>query len=128
MKHLILIPSNVDTWNALSAAEIEAIMRAHASLQKELRASGEFVEAHELGEEAKFVTSDGDSCTVTDGPFMETKEFLAGLLHRRLCGHGTRGGNRRQAGGVNTMADRDTPNQPITQKPEGTRSAPGPRT
>lgn len=79
MKHLILIPSNADTWNALSAAEIEAIMRAHASLQKELRASGEFVEAHELGEEAKFVKSEGDSCTVTDGPFMETKEFLAGF-------------------------------------------------
>ena len=53
-------------------------MQAHTSLQQELRASGEFVEAHELGEEAKFVSSDGSTCTVTDGPFIETKEIVAG--------------------------------------------------
>ncbi|GAP55523.1 uncharacterized protein R00369, partial [Arthrobacter sp. Hiyo6] len=78
MKHLMLIPNNVDTWNALSASETEAITREHASLQQELRASGEFVEAHELGEEAKFVRNDGSTCTVTDGPFTETKEIVAG--------------------------------------------------
>jgi hypothetical protein len=78
MKHLMLIPNNVDTWNALSASEIEAIMQAHTSLQQELRASGEFVEAHELGEEAKFVRNNGETCTVTDGPYLETKEIVAG--------------------------------------------------
>ena len=78
MKHLMLIPSNPETWNALPAAEIDAIMQAHASLQKELRASGEFVESHELSEEARFVTSNGDKHTVTDGPFIDTKEFVAG--------------------------------------------------
>ncbi|MCZ2403430.1 hypothetical protein IV498_09605 [Paenarthrobacter sp. Z7-10] len=78
MKHLLLIPNNVDTWNALSASELEEIMQAHTSLQKELRASGEFVEAHELGEEAKFVKMNGNRCTVTDGPFIETKEVVAG--------------------------------------------------
>src|SRR6478752_1390527 len=78
MKHLLLIPNNVDTWNALTAPEIGAIMQAHTSLQEELRASGEFVEAHELGEEAKFVRNNGGTCTVTDGPFMETKEIVAG--------------------------------------------------
>lgn len=78
MKHLMLIPNNIDTWNALSESETESIMQAHASLQQELRATGEFVAAHELGEEAKFVSTNGGSCTVTDGPFMETKEILAG--------------------------------------------------
>ena len=78
MKHLLLIPNNVDTWNELPASEIEAIMQAHTSLQEELRASGEFVEAHELGEEAKFVRRNGSACTVTDGPFVETKEIVAG--------------------------------------------------
>lgn len=78
MKHLLLIPNNVDTWNALTAPETGAIMQAHASLQQELRATGEFVEAHELGEEAKFVKNSGGTCTVTDGPFMETKEIVAG--------------------------------------------------
>lgn len=78
MKHLMLIPNDVDTWNALSPSEIEAIMQAHTSLQQELRASGEFVEAHQLGEEAKFVRRDGSTCTVTDGPYLETKEIVAG--------------------------------------------------
>ena len=36
------------------------------------------MEAHELGEEAKFVTTSGGRYTVTDGPFMETKEVVAG--------------------------------------------------
>lgn len=78
MKHLISIPNNADTWKELPEAEIEGIMQAHASLQKKLTASGEFVEAPELSEEAKFVKSNDGSCTVTDGPFMETKEFVAG--------------------------------------------------
>lgn len=78
MKHLLLIPNNADTWNALPEARINAIMQAHTTLQQELRASGEFVTAHELSEEAKFVSSDGGRPTVTDGPFVETKEFLAG--------------------------------------------------
>ncbi|MFH5879081.1 YciI family protein [Arthrobacter sp. NA-172] len=78
MKHLLLIQNNMDTWNALPASEIEAIMEAHNSLQQELRASGEFVEAHELGEESKFVRNNGAGFTVTDGPFIETKEIAAG--------------------------------------------------
>lgn len=78
MKHLLLIPNNVDTWNSLSAREIGAIMQAHTSLQQELKDSGEFVEAHELGEEATFVRRNGRTCTVTDGPFIETKEIVAG--------------------------------------------------
>ncbi len=79
MKHLLLIPINVETWNALPGAEVEAIMQAHSSLQKELRATGEFVETHELAEEAKFVRNDGDTSTVTDGPFIESKEIVAGF-------------------------------------------------
>jgi hypothetical protein len=78
MKHLLLIQNNFDTWNALPADQIEAIMQAHASLQQELRATGEFVEAHELGEEAKFVRNNGGGATVTDCPFIETKEIVAG--------------------------------------------------
>jgi hypothetical protein len=78
MKHLLLIQNNVETWNELPTSEIEAIMRAHAAVQQELRATGEFVEAHELGEEAKFVRNSSGTYSVTDGPFIETKEIVAG--------------------------------------------------
>lgn len=79
MKHLLLIPIDVDTWNQLSAGEIEVIMKAHAAVQRELRASREFVQAHELAEEAKFVRNNGITVTATDGPFTETMEIAAGF-------------------------------------------------
>jgi hypothetical protein len=79
MKHLLMIPNNVDAWNALPEPEVQAIMQAHAALQSELRSTGEFVEAHELGEEAKFVKAGGSGFTVTDGPFAETKEAVGGF-------------------------------------------------
>lgn len=78
MKHLMLIPNDPEVWNALPSTELEVIMQAHAALEKELRASGEFVASHELSEEARFVKSDGGRYTVTDGPGTETREFVAG--------------------------------------------------
>ena len=57
---------------------------AHIEFQKdmndELKESGEFVEAQGLTapELAKFVVSDGTKTVVTDGPFPESKELLAG--------------------------------------------------
>lgn len=60
---------------------------AHIEFQKalgeQLAASGELVDAQGLAgpEEARVVSSDGRSApVVTDGPFPETKEFLAGYL------------------------------------------------
>jgi hypothetical protein len=57
---------------------------AHIEFQKDmnddLKESGEFVEAQGLTalELAKFVVSDGSKTVVTDGPFPESKELLAG--------------------------------------------------
>ena len=57
---------------------------AHITFQKdlnaELRERGELVEAQALTtpELAKFVVSDGTTPVVTDGPFPESKELLAG--------------------------------------------------
>jgi hypothetical protein len=78
MKYLLLIHNDPGTWNALTAGDVEAVMGAHSALQRELRESGEFVEAHELAEEATFVRMDAGGMTATDGPFLETKEIVAG--------------------------------------------------
>lgn len=60
-------------------------IRAHIDFQRllgeQLSASGELVDAQGLAgpEQARVVSSDGRSAPViTDGPFPETKEFLAG--------------------------------------------------
>jgi hypothetical protein len=60
--------------------EIEAHLDYYRALTAELTASGEQVESEVLAgpDLAKIVTSDGTAPVVTDGPFQEFKEWLAG--------------------------------------------------
>jgi hypothetical protein len=64
-----------------SPAEIKAHIEFQHSLNAELAQRGELLDAQGLAgpELAKFVVSDGSSApVVTDGPFPEAKELLAG--------------------------------------------------
>ena len=60
--------------------EIAAHLDYYGSLREELLASGERVQSEVLAgpDLAKIVTSDGSETLVTDGPFQEFKEWLAG--------------------------------------------------
>jgi hypothetical protein len=60
--------------------EIEAHLDHYRALNEELTASGELVQTEILTgpDLAKIVTSDGTAPVVTDGPFQEFKEWLAG--------------------------------------------------
>jgi hypothetical protein len=60
--------------------EITAHLDYYRALHRELVASGELVESEVLSPPnlAKIVTSDGTSPVVTDGPFQEFKEWVAG--------------------------------------------------
>jgi len=66
-----------DKW---TPDEIKAHMDYYGALREELLASGELVAQEALTgpEMAKVVTSDGTAPVVTDGPFAEFKEMLAG--------------------------------------------------
>lgn len=64
-----------------SPDDITAHIRFQQDLAQELTGSGELVDAQGLAapEATKIVTSDGRHApVVTDGPFAESKEFLAG--------------------------------------------------
>ncbi|MDN5766259.1 MAG: YciI family protein [Humibacillus sp.] len=79
MQYMILIYGNAASWEALDADASAAIVAAHEVLQEELEASGEFVDASELPpENAKIVRMKGSMAEVTDGPFVELKEIVAG--------------------------------------------------
>lgn len=68
----------MSTW---TAEEIEAHIAYQLKLNEELSERGELVEAQALTapEQAKFVVHDGSGAPViTDGPFPEGKELLAG--------------------------------------------------
>jgi hypothetical protein len=61
--------------------EIAAHLDYYKALHQELVASGELVQSEVLTgpDLAKIVTSDGTAPVVTDGPFQEFKEWLAGF-------------------------------------------------
>lgn len=84
-KFLIVVdysPGVIDTpMTEWAAEDVKAHMAYYTALNDDLRASGELVEHLALSwpDEAKTVTSDGKAAVVTDGPFVESKEMLAGF-------------------------------------------------
>ena len=65
----------------MEAEEVQAHLDYYRALNRELRASGELIETAVLAgpDLAKIVTSNGKGAPmVTDGPFQEFKEWLAG--------------------------------------------------
>ncbi len=75
-------PGTVDTpMSEWTPEEVQAHLDYYGALNDELVASGELVEATILTgpDLAKIVRSDGGAPVVTDGPFPEFKEWLAGF-------------------------------------------------
>jgi hypothetical protein len=58
--------------------DIQAHIAFQQALNAELVASGELVDAQGLSDQAKTVTNTGSTPVITDGPFPESKELLAG--------------------------------------------------
>jgi hypothetical protein len=75
-------PGVVDTpMEQWKPEEIDAHLDYYRVLHRELVASGELVQSEVLAgpDLAAIVTSDGTSPVITDGPFQEFKEWLAGF-------------------------------------------------
>jgi hypothetical protein len=84
VKYLIMVQSNPTSlahWATLTDAEREEFGRAHFALTDALLDSGHLVTSAGLAdvETAKQVTVRGGTTVVTDGPFAEVKEHLAGF-------------------------------------------------
>lgn len=79
MKYMLLIYGNEATWAAMHGDAFDEVMHAHRTLSDELARSGEFVDSQGLTtRDAKTVRVRADVPSVTDGPFTEAKEVLAG--------------------------------------------------
>jgi hypothetical protein len=85
MKYLLIVDFQpgvaTEPMEAWKPEEIEAHLDYYRALETELVASGELVESEVLAgpDLAKIVTFDGESApVVTDGPFQEFKEWIAG--------------------------------------------------
>jgi len=79
MKYMLLIYGNKETWDALGELGLDNVMATHHQLSEELTASGEMIDNMGLTTEGAQVVRIQDGQTlVTDGPFTESKEVLAG--------------------------------------------------
>jgi hypothetical protein len=85
MKYMLMMhaPSGTGDWavNKWSPEDLQAHMAFMHQINQELTASGERVDAQGLAApaEAKLVRAGKDGAPITDGPFVEAKEFLAGF-------------------------------------------------
>ncbi|GAA2841809.1 YciI family protein [Kribbella solani] len=81
MKYMLLIYSNPESWASLSAEQREGLSRAHQSLGQELIEKGQFVSGAGLADPitTRTVQVHDETMSVTDGPYAEAKEHLAGF-------------------------------------------------
>jgi hypothetical protein len=80
LQHYGRVEGDVPPMSQWAPEDVEAHIKFQIDLNAELRERGEFVEAQALTgpEMAKIVLGDGADMVVTDGPFAESKELLAG--------------------------------------------------
>jgi hypothetical protein len=68
----------MDQW---TPEEVDAHLQYMADFAERLQGTGEFVDSQALSSEGTFVRSDGEGRPpVTDGPFAETKDLIAGWM------------------------------------------------
>jgi hypothetical protein len=69
---------SMDQW---APAEIDAHIQYMADFAARLKASGEFVDSQALAPDGAWIRSGGEGKPpVTDGPFAETKDLIAGWM------------------------------------------------
>ena len=78
MKYMLLIYGNDELWSSFDADEMAALVADTDAQLVGLAASGELVGAYGVADQsmATTVRSRGGETTVSDGPYIETKEYL----------------------------------------------------
>jgi hypothetical protein len=81
MKFMVLIYNDSELLDALPKAEFDTTMRGCLQHADDLRSDGSLLDSQmlERATTAKTLRSRKNRLTITDGPFTETKEFLAGF-------------------------------------------------
>ncbi|MEI7779705.1 MAG: YciI family protein [Actinomycetes bacterium] len=80
MKYMLLIYTNHENWESLTEAEGAEMSAAYGTFTEGIIGTGEFVSGAPLDgpETATTVRVRNGARSTTDGPFVETKEHLAG--------------------------------------------------
>jgi len=81
VKFLLTMHMNPAVWEGLSEETRQEVMDGHGDFIAKIRASGELINTQALGmpQDSAVVRVRGGVPAVTDGPYAESKEFLAGF-------------------------------------------------
>ena len=79
MKYLMLIYGNQEKWDSIPAEEWPAAIAKQEAFNRKYAGTGELLGAYGLSDEvnAKLVRRQDGAPAVTDGPYLETKEYIA---------------------------------------------------
>ncbi len=80
MKYMLIMQLNPAAFDALTDEQRKEIMEGHGAFMDTIKASGEMVETNALGEpsQSAVVRVRDGLPVVTDGPYLESKEFMGG--------------------------------------------------
>ncbi|MBB3725021.1 YciI family protein [Nonomuraea dietziae] len=80
MKFLLIMHSNPRIWDALTEEERNEVMSGHGAFMETVRKSGEMIGTVALADpsQSAVVKVRGGVPAVTDGPYLEAKEYLGG--------------------------------------------------
>jgi hypothetical protein len=79
MKYVLMIYGNEEMWNSIPQDDMTAVINETDAQHRALQQSGEWIGAYGVGDQqvCKTVRIDGGVPAVTDGPYIEAKEYLA---------------------------------------------------
>ena len=79
MKYLMLIYGNQEKWDSIPAEEWPAAIAKQDAFNRKYAGTGELIGAYGLSDEvnARLVRRQDGAPAVTDGPYLETKEYIA---------------------------------------------------
>jgi hypothetical protein len=76
VKYLMLIYGNEQVWNSVDAEQFAELVGEVDAFNAALRESGELVDSQGLMPRPRSVRVVGDAPVVTDGPYLEAKEYV----------------------------------------------------
>jgi len=81
VKFLLIMHMNPDVWGALTEDEQNEIMTGHGGFIETVTKSGEMILTQALADpsQSAVVRVRGGQRVVTDGPYLESKEYLGGF-------------------------------------------------